>query len=60
MKRESLLQIRMSIEERNELKAFARSKGQTEAAMARRAIKDAIEMDRTQKGLIQKDQAGGR
>jgi predicted DNA-binding protein len=46
MPRETLLQIRMSTQERKELKALADSKGLTESAMARQAIKEAIEQQK--------------
>jgi len=43
MAREKLLQIRMSVQERKELKALADSKGLSVSAMARMLIKEAVD-----------------
>lgn len=49
MPRETLLQVRMSKQERKDLKALADSKSLSESAMARMLIKEAVERKKAAK-----------
>lgn len=51
MPRETTLQVRMSAKERKELKALADSKGLSESAMARMAIKEAVALSKKERPL---------